>query len=145
MAFGFVVTAAFQSARLFPSRKNRSFSRDRNNSFPVPLRIRRKEVRSTPRGVFSFFLFGRRHLPLYRCSSPRYLQATETQKSTRTSVDAPLIVTISVLRGLLLSVPAAVLLLKCLECGRRARHILAHGDDAITSKSHPETSARILV
>ncbi len=37
----------------------------------------------------------------------------------------------------------AVLLLKCLECVRRARHILIHGDDMIVSQSHPETSARI--
>jgi hypothetical protein len=38
----------------------------------------------------------------------------------------------------------AVLLLKCLECVRRARHILVHGDDAPPNLSHPETSARIL-
>jgi hypothetical protein len=38
----------------------------------------------------------------------------------------------------------AVLLLKCLECVRRARHILVHGDDTMTSHNHPETSARIL-
>ncbi len=37
-----------------------------------------------------------------------------------------------------------VLLLKCLECVRRARHILVHGVDMTASHSHPETSARIL-
>jgi hypothetical protein len=38
----------------------------------------------------------------------------------------------------------AVLLLKCLECVRRARHLFVHGNDMIASHSHPETSARIL-
>jgi hypothetical protein len=37
----------------------------------------------------------------------------------------------------------ALLLLKCLECVRRARHILTYGDDVTTSLSHPETLARI--
>lgn len=39
---------------------------------------------------------------------------------------------------------AATLLLKCLECVRRARQILIQGDDVIASENHPETSARIL-
>jgi hypothetical protein len=38
----------------------------------------------------------------------------------------------------------AVLLLKCLECVRRARHILIHEKDTTTNENHPETSARIL-
>ena len=95
--------AAFQSARPCPSRKNRSFSRNCSSSFPVSLRIRWKEARSKPRGVFSFHLFSRCHLPLYRCSPPGYIQATETPKSTRTSVDVPLIVTTFVLSSRLLS------------------------------------------
>lgn len=37
----------------------------------------------------------------------------------------------------------AVLLLKCLECVRRARRVLEHGDDVVASDNHPETSARI--
>jgi hypothetical protein len=38
----------------------------------------------------------------------------------------------------------AALLLKCLECVRRARQVLICGDDVIASQNHPETSARIL-
>jgi hypothetical protein len=106
MAIGFVGAAALQSAWLFPSRKNRSFSRICSSSFPVPLRIRRKQVRSNPAESF-LFLFGRRHLRLYRCSSAMP-SATETPKSTRTSVDAPLIATIFVLACVLVPTPIIV-------------------------------------
>jgi len=45
----------------------------------------------------------------------------------------------------LMSGTGAVLLLKCLECVRRARQILLQGDDVASApQNHPETSARIL-